>query len=128
MKNLVFLGLFALVVLLTWCGSHNFMDVDNSNAKEDLKNLIWSWNIPQINADDIIPDSLSGVWDTAKWYVNSYYEDTLHEYVDVAKEWISGAVQNLKWYYNSWVEELNWIITDKVNWVISEELDKIKIK
>ena len=104
------------------------MDVDNSNAKEDLKNLIWSWNIPKVDKKNIIPDSLSWKRDSAKWYANKYYEDTLEGYVDIAKDWLSWAKENLKWYYNSWVDQLNWIITDSISWMISWELNKIKVK
>ena len=104
------------------------MDVDNANAKEDLKNLIWSWNIPKIDKNSIIPDSLSWARKDAKWYANKYYEDTLEEYVDIAKEWLSWAKENLKWYYNDWVDELNKMVSDKVNNTISWELNKFKIK
>ena len=104
------------------------MDVNNPNAKDDLKNLFWTWNVPEINGDDFIPDSLSWVRKDAKWYANKYYEDTLEEYVDIAREWLSWAKESLKWYYNSWVDELNWVISDKVNAVISWELNKFKIK
>lgn len=104
------------------------MDVDNPNAKEDLKNFIWSWNIPQINTNDIIPDSLSWVRKDAKWYANKIYEDNLEEYVDKAKVGLSWATETLKWFYNDWVDELNGVINNKVSWVISSELDKIKIK
>jgi hypothetical protein len=103
------------------------MDVDNPNAKDDLKYYIWSWNIPKINGDNLVPDNLSWVRKDTIWYANEYYEDNLKEYVDVAKEWLSWAVQELKWYYNSWVDELNQVITDKVNWAISGELNKLKM-
>ena len=104
------------------------MDVDNANAKDDLKYYIWSWNISKIDSDDIIPEELSWTRETAKWYVNKYYEDNLRWYVDTAKEWLSWAVQELKWYYNSWVDQLNWVLSDKVNETISWELNKFKIK
>ena len=104
------------------------MDVDNPNAKEDLKYYIWSWNIPKISSDDIIPDSLSWVRKDAKWYANKYYDDTLEGYVDVAKQWLSWTVQELKWYYNSWVDHLHGVITDKVNEAISGEINKFKIQ
>lgn len=103
------------------------MDVDNPNAKDDLKYYIWSGNIPKIKTDDIIPDSLSWVRDNAKWYANKYYEDELDGYVDIAKQWLSWAVQDLKWYYNSWVDEINQMVSDKVNSAISWELNKFKI-
>lgn len=129
MKKILIMGIVFLTVALMWCSiNHNFMDVDNSNAKDDLKNVIWSWNIPKINTDDIIPDSLSWKRNDAKWYANKYYEDNLHEYVDIAKDWISWAKENLKWYYNSWVDQLNWVITDSISWMISWELNKIKVK
>ena len=129
MKNLTLLWMISIVFILTWCGNnYNFMDVDNPNAKNDIKNVIWSWKIPRINADDIIPDSLSWKRNDAKWYANKYYEDTLEEYVDIAKDWLSWAKESLKWYYNSWVDQLNWIITDSVSWMISWELNKIKVK
>ena len=105
----------------------SFMDVNNPNAADDLKNLIWSWNIPKINTDEIVPDSLSWARNDAKWYANKYYEETLEEYVDKAKQWLSGAKETIKWYYNSWVDELNQVITDKVNWAISGELNKLKM-
>lgn len=104
------------------------MDVDNSNAREDLKYYIWSGNIPKINTDDLIPNDLSWVRENTKWYANQYYEDNLKWYVNTAKESLSGAVQEMKWYYNSWVDELNGVITDKVSWVISWELNKFKIQ
>ena len=104
------------------------MDVDNPNAKENLINLVWSWNIPKFNTDNIIPENLSWTWDAAKWYANRYYEDALEGYVNVAKDWLSWATQTLKWFYNEWVDQLNWVISDKVNWVISWELNKIKLK
>ena len=104
------------------------MDVDNSNAKNDLKNMIWSWNLPKIDTKNIVPDSLSWKRNEVKLYANKYYEDTLEGYVDVAKDWLSWAKENLKWYYNSWVDQLNWIITDSISWIISWELNKIKVK
>ena len=104
------------------------MDVDNPNAKEDLINFIWTWNIPKINTENIIPEKLSWTLDTARWYANQYYEDTLQEYVNIARQWLSWAAQDLKWYYNSWVDELNRMVNDKVTWVISWELNKFKIK
>lgn len=104
------------------------MDIDNSNAKEDLKNLIWNWNIPTIDTDNIIPNELSGARNDAKWYANQYYEDNLKWYVNTAKEWLSWAIQELKWQYNNKVDELNGVITDKVNWTISWEMNKFKIK
>lgn len=129
MKNLAFLWLISWVMIMSWCSiGHNFMDVDNPNAKEDLKYYIWSWNIPKINTDGLIPDSLSWVWNDAKWYANQYIEDNLQEYIDVAKEWLSWAKESLKWYYNSWVDELNKMVNDKVSGVISWEFNKIKIK
>ena len=129
MKKAIKLGILLPLIFLTWCDtSHNFMDVDNSNAKDDLKSLIWSWNIPKINTNDIIPDSLSWTLKDAKWYANKYYEDTLKEYVDIAKDGLSWTRENLKWYYNSWVEELNQKVSEKVNSAISWELNKFKIK
>lgn len=104
------------------------MDVDNPNAKEDLINLIWTWNIPKINTDNIIPDSLSWTREDVKWYANKYYEYSVEEYVDKAKEWLSWAKESLKWYYNNWVDELNQMVSDKVNSAISGELSKFKIK
>lgn len=129
MKKIVFLWIILSFAIISWCDkSHNFMDVDNPNAKEDLKNFIWSWNIPQINTDEIIPDSLSWVRKDAKWYANKIYEENLEEYVDKAKVWLSWATQTLKWFYNDKVDEVNGVISNKVNWAISSELDKIKIK
>lgn len=117
------------VILLTWCEiNHNFMDVDNTNAREDLQNIIWSWNIPKINTKDIIPDNLSWTLNNAKWYANKYYEDTIEWYVDIAKKWLSWTTQKLKWYYNEWVDQLNWVISEKVNQAISWELNKLKLK
>lgn len=108
------------------------MDVDNSNAKEDLKYYIWSWNIPKINTDNIIPDGLSWARNDAKWYASKYYEENLDEYldeyVDMAKEWLSWAKESLKWYYNDGVDELNKMVNDKVSGVISWEFNKFKIK
>ena len=104
------------------------MDVDNPNAKEDLKYYIWSWDFPKINTDDLIPENVSWVREDAKLYANKYYEDNLQWYIDIAKEWLSWTVQELKWYYNSWVDQLNWTISDKVSEVISWELNKFKIK
>ena len=129
MRRIVIFVLLAFILCIVWCDkSHNFMDVDNPNAKDDLKNIIWSWNIPKINTDGLIPDSLSWVWNDAKWYANQYIEDNLQEYIDVAKEWLSWAKESLKWYYNSWVDELNKMVNDKVSGVISWEFNKIKIK
>ena len=128
MKKIV-MGIIVLTIALTWCSTeHNFMNVDNPNAKDDLKNTIWSWNLQKINTDNIIPDSLSWKRNDAKWYANKYYEDTLEDYVDAAKDWLSWTSQKLKWYYNSWVDQLNWIITESVNGLISGELNKIKVK
>ena len=104
------------------------MDVDNPDAKDDFKKVVWSWGLPKINADDIIPSNLSWKRNDAKWYANKYYKDSLEGYVDTAKDWLSWTSQKLKWYYNSWVDQLNWIITESVNWVISGELNKIKAK
>ena len=104
------------------------MDVDNPNAKEDLINLIWTWNIPKVKPDNIIPDSLSWTREDVKGYANKHMEGTFWEYVDKAKEWLSWAKETVKWYYNDSVDELNQMISDKVNWVISWELNKFKIK
>jgi len=104
------------------------MDVDNSNAKEDLKYYIWSWNTPEIDFDGLVPDDLSWVRKNTKWQANEIYEKKLKWYVDVAKGWLSWAVQELKWYYNDWVDELNWVINEKVSWIISWELNKFKIR
>lgn len=130
MKNLVIFGLFALSIFcLTWCDtSHNFMDVDNPNAKDDLQHYVSDVKFPEINPDDLIPDSLSWTWKDAKWYANDYYKDTLEEYVDVAKEGLSWAKESLKWYYNDWVDEINRMVNEKVNEAISWELNKFKIK
>lgn len=129
MKKIIFWAFLPGFLFITWCNtSHNFMDVENPNAKEDLQNLIWSWNIPKVDTKNIVPDSLSWKRNDAKWYANKYYEDTLQEYVEVAKDWLSWAKENIKWYYNKWVDELNETITNKVNWVISWELNNIKIK
>lgn len=129
MKKLLFFSILIMPIITTWCDiDHNFMDVDNPNAKEDLKYYIWSWNIPDINIDELIPESLSWTRNDAKWQVNKIYGENLRWYVDIAKDWLSGAVQELKWYYNSWVDELNSIIIDKVSESISEELNKFKIK
>jgi len=128
MKRIAFLWIITSILILTWCDtSHNFMDVDNPNAKEDLIHYVW-WERPKINTDDLVPDSLSWKWENIKWYANQYYEDTFWEYVDKAKEWLSWAKENLKWYYNNSVDELHQKISDKVNWVISWELNKFKIK
>ena len=130
MKNLSLLGLFALPIFcLTWCEiDHNFMDVDNPNAKEDLQHYVSDWKIPQINADDLVPNSLSWTWKDVKWYANKYYEDTFEEYVGVAKEGLSWAKESLKWYYNDWVDEINRMVNEKVSGVISWELNKFKIQ
>jgi hypothetical protein len=104
------------------------MDIDNPNAKEDLQYYIWKWKILKLNSDDLVPDSLSWVLNDTKWQASIIYENNLKWYVDIAKKWLSWAAQELKWYYNSWVDELNWIITDKVNQAISWELNKFKIK
>ena len=129
MKKITFLWIILSIILLTWCDrSHNFMDVDNANAKEDLQNLIWSWNIPKINTNDIVPGSLSWKWNDAKWYAEKYYSGKVEWYVDKAKEWISWATETLKWFYNDSVDDLNGMISNKVNWAISWELNKFKIK
>lgn len=129
MKKIIIISIIFFTTTLMWCNvNHNFMDVDNSNAKDDLKNMIWSWNLPKIDTKNVVPDSLSWKRNDAKWYANKYYEDTLEGYVDIAKDWFSWAKENLKWYYNSWVDQLNWIITDSINWIISWELNKIKVK
>ena len=104
------------------------MDIDNPDAKDDLKNLIWSWNIPNINANNLIPDSLSWTRNDARWYANKYYEDTLEEYVDIAKEWLSWVKENIKWFYNDSVDELWNTVTNEINTKIVEWLDKIKVK
>ena len=130
MKKVLLLGVITFItVFLAWCdSSNNFMDVDNPNAKEDLKYYIWSWNIPKINVDDLIPDDLSWTRNDARWYADKYYKDNLEKYVDIAKEWLSWTVQELKWYYNSWVDELNRMVNDKVSGAISWELNKFKLK
>ena len=104
------------------------MDVDNPNPKWDLEYYFWSWNIPGMKVDDLIPQNLSWARKDAKWYADKYYQDNLEEYVDMAKEWLSWAKESLKWYYNNWVDELNKMVSDKVNWAISWELNKFKIK
>lgn len=111
------------------------MDIDNPNAKEDLQYFIWtwitswigSWIIGSWKVSDLIPDSLSWTVQDIKWYAHKYYEDTVEEYVDQAKQWLSWAVKSLKDYYNSWVDQLTNNITDKVSWAISWELKKIKL-
>lgn len=129
MKKIILISLFLSLIFVTWCDKpNNFMDVDNPNAKEDLINLIWTWNIPKINTDNIIPNSLSWTREDVKWYANKYYEDSFGEYVDKAKDWLSWAKETIKWYYNDSVDDLNEMISDKVNWVISGELNKFKIK
>lgn len=129
MKKIVILGLLLVSTIITWCDKdHNFMDVDNPNAKDDLMNIIWSWNIPNVNTDELIPESLSWARGSAKWYANQYYEDMLSGYVNIAKEWLSWASETLKWYYNNGVDELNKMVSDKVNSAISWELNKFKIK
>ena len=126
MKRFIVFGLFILVVCVAWCGiQHNFMDVDNTNAEDDLKYYIWNWNTSEINSGI---DGLSWARNSAKWYADKYYEDNLKWYVDSAKEWLSWTIKELKWYYNSGVDQLNWVITDKVNGAISWELNKFKIK
>lgn len=104
------------------------MDVDNPNAKEELQNIIWTWNAPKVDTTNIVPDVLSWKRNDAKWYANKYYEDTLQEYVEIAKDGLSWARENVKWFYNDWVDNLNEMISDKVNWAISWELNKFKIK
>lgn len=104
------------------------MDVDNPNAKGDIQYLIWSWNFKKVDTKNIIPNDLSWAVETAKEYANKYYDDTLHWYVDTAKQWLSGTTKKLKGYYNSWVDQLNTTITNKVNWTISWEINKLKLK
>ena len=129
MKKVILIAFFLWVIFIAWCDkSHNFMDVDNPNAKEDLINYIGTWKIPKIKTWNIIPNNLSWTREDVKWYANKYYEDTFEEYVDIAKEWLSWAKENLKWYYNEWIDELNQMVSDKVNWVISWELNKFRIK
>ena len=106
------------------------MDIDNPNAKEDLQNVIkWfgSWKTSDIIPSDIIPDALSWTFNNVKWHAKKYYEDTVEEYVDQAKQSLSWAVKSLKDYYNSWVDQITNSITDKVSWAISWELEKIKL-
>jgi hypothetical protein len=102
------------------------MDVDNPNPKWDFEYYFWSWKIPEV--DGLIPQNLSWARKDAKWYADKYYQDNLEEYVDMTKEWLSWAKESLKWYYNNWVDELNKMVSDKVNWAISWELNKFKIK
>jgi hypothetical protein len=129
MKKLSIIALFLWLIFVAWCDqSHNFMDVDNPHAKEDLMNLIWTWNIPNINTDNIIPDSLSWTREDVKWFANKQMEGTLGEYVDKAKDGLSWAKETVKWFYNDSVDDLNQMISEKVNWVISWELNKFKIK
>jgi len=129
MKKIIFLSILITSIIIAWCDiEHNFMDVDNPNAKEDLEYYIWSWNFSNINIDELIPESLSWTRNDAKWYANKYYENTFEWYVDKAKVLLSWTTQRLKWYYNSWVDELNLVIKDKVDEAISEELNKFKIK
>lgn len=131
MKNvtIVFLILLPVIFFLTWCDTNrNFMDVDNKNAKNDFKDLVWDWKLLDSKTKIEIPNNLSWTIETAKEYANKYYEDSLHWYVDTAKEWLSWATQKLKWYYNNWVDELNGRITDGINWAISWELNKLKLK
>ena len=129
MNKIAIFLLSILVICLIWCDkTHNFMDVDNPNAKNDLKYYLWSWNISKIKADDFVPDNLSWVREDTKWYANKYYEDNLRWYVDTAKAWLSWTVQELKWYYNNWIDQINWEITNKINDTISWEMEKFKIK
>ena len=103
------------------------MDVDNPNAKEDFKALFGSWKNSNIVPKDIIPESLSWSWENVKWYAGKYYNDTMGDYVDKAKDSLSWVVKNLKDYYNSWVDQITNTISDKVTWAISGELNKIKL-
>ncbi len=129
MKKIGILVLLSAILVVVWCDTnHNFMDVNNPNAKEDLQHYIWSWHLPRLDTDEFLWDDLSWTRNNVKWYANQYYEDNLQEYVDVAKQWLSWTKETLKWYYNSWVDELNGIISDKVNSAISGELNKFKIK
>ena len=84
--------------------------------------------IELIDTDNIIPDSLSWAWKDAKWYAEKYYSGKVEWYVDKAKQWLSWASETLKGFYNDWVDNLNEMISDKVNWAISWELNKFKIK
>ena len=128
MKKLGFLVVLFAGIFLAGCEeSLKFMDVDNPDAAQDLKNLVQSGNLPKIDTDKIIPDALSWTRDNAKWYVNQYYEDSVEKYVDKAKDSLSWAKETLKWYYNSGVDELNQMISDKVNSAVSWELNKLKI-
>jgi len=129
MRKLLILPLLLIIgIVISWCDkSHNFMDVDNPNAKEDFKALFWSWKNSNIVPKDIIPDGLSWSWENVKWYAWKYYSDTVEDYVDKAKDSLSWAVKNLKDYYNSWVDQLTNTINDKVTWAISWELNKIKL-
>ncbi len=125
MKKFALLWIILPIILIAWCdNNHNFMDVDNTNAKKNLQNLIWSWNIPKINSNDIITDSVSWTRKNIKWQAEKYYTGKVEWYVDKAKEWLSWATQKLKWFYNEWVDEINWAINEKVNW----EMNKFKIK
>ena len=129
MKKIIFLWITTAMVFMIWCdNSHNFMDINNPSAKEDLQHYVSDVKLPKINADNVIPDGLTWTRETAKWYANKYYEDNLEEYVDIAKDWLSWAKENLKWYYNNWVDEINWAINKKINWAISWELNKFKLK
>ena len=129
MKKLIILPILLItVVILTWCDkSHNFMNIDNPNAKEDFKALFGTWKTWNIIPKEIIPDSLSWSWENVKWYAEKYYNDTVDEYVDKAKNSLSWAVKSLKDYYNSWVDQITNNINDKVTWAISWELNKIKL-
>jgi hypothetical protein len=44
MKKFILLCIMCGLIVTSWCDmNHNFMDVDNANAKDDLKYYIWSW-------------------------------------------------------------------------------------
>ena len=78
----------------------------------------WSW---------IVDDDLSWVRATVKWYAHDYYEDTMAEYVDKAKEWLSWTMQNFKNHYNNWVDNLTHSINDAISGSVTEKMNTLKM-
>lgn len=130
MKRLFIVTLLLTLCVLWWCDTQNNIMKPWTSTSVDTFNEItktFSWDFTWLNFD-VNASNLSWTWNAVKGYAQEYYNDTLSEYVDKAKEWFSWAIQNLKSQYNESVDSLTHIINDKISDSVTEKMDTLKIK
>ena len=120
------------MLLLAWC---DFMvPQDNwgnafSWVWDTIDQIKWSLTWVKINTEMLswtIKDD-SWVRSTVKWYAQEYYDDSLSEYVDKAKQELSWTMNNLKNQYNSWVDSLTNTINDAISGSITQKMNILKM-